>query len=838
VASLRSQQWRSGADILKLPLYGDETVGTRPAYWCHWMTVVVPKIVRSTTSLLVVSGRSYSGDNPPAVSNIDSGDPYLSNLTKLSTATGTVVTLLEAVPNEPITFVDDPDNSRSEDAIIAYTYNKFVTTEPNNANTTWPLLLPMVKSAFRGMDAVQSICAGLAPSVSVEDFVVAGASKRGWTTWLTGAGDAFLSADKRRVKAIAPMVIDVLNMGLQMAHQKMVYASSYGLQPDEDLLGQPPYIWKGYSSAVAEYEEYDIFDGFNSLAGQALLDIVDPYRYRHRLTMPKLILNSTGDEFFLPDSSQFYLSKMYGDNHLHYIPNSHHELDQFDPYFPSNSLGRTEAVGGVLTFYNAMLTDAELPQIDWTVEADGSIRVTTDLAPSEVSMWQATNEYARDFRLNPSIGITSPTWYKTEISAVDNGVYLARPEDPITQWTGFFVQLKYRSPLPDYPYIFTTQVQVLPDTYFLPELYSYTGEATSVGGVPVVILNGTPTKMGWQYGYLKRAEIQSFLPSFIATAASAANQNVVQYSATLDAVWAKIKPYVDTRITEEMEGIASSLAADSNEDETYWLNVVRRANIIPILQSYSCSSVAVWGDATASSSTTEKDRQGHLLQTRDLDWPLDMGLQAHPCIAVYVPTDGQPHVNVSFLGMIGVQTGFNLAGISLADISETALTPYDLRGEPFFSFFRAILYDAKNLDSALSIIESARRIKNNVYVVGDGRWQRAAAKVTADSSQTYPDDYVVSYNDDENYPDVVVHDQGRGAWPFIVARFGKLTASDMMDLAKNIAKPGSNLLNVVYDPTSLELWFSYAYGQTDARDRDYIYLNLNDTDWLRQGSAK
>src|SRR5258705_3204885 len=98
------------------------------------------------------------------------------------------------VPNQPLY------NGKSEDALIAYTLDQYLKT----GDETWPLLFPMAKSAIRGMDAVQAP-AEKEFNQRIEKFVVAGASKRGWTTWLTGAVDP-------RVKAIEPIVIAMLNM--------------------------------------------------------------------------------------------------------------------------------------------------------------------------------------------------------------------------------------------------------------------------------------------------------------------------------------------------------------------------------------------------------------------------------------------------------------------------------------------------------------------------------------------------------------------------------------------------------------------------------------------------
>src|SRR5205085_8203291 len=114
---------------------------------------------------------------------------------QLATATHTVVADLGMVPNQPLTFNGD-GKPRSEDDLIAYCQIKFMDT----GDPTWLPRLPMVKSAVRAMDAVTEFLASeRGGKTAVKKFVVAGGSKRGWTTWLTGAAD-------RRVTAIIPVV--------------------------------------------------------------------------------------------------------------------------------------------------------------------------------------------------------------------------------------------------------------------------------------------------------------------------------------------------------------------------------------------------------------------------------------------------------------------------------------------------------------------------------------------------------------------------------------------------------------------------------------------------------
>ena len=115
--------------------------------------------------------------------------------------------------------------------------------------------------------------------------------------------------------------------------------------------------------------------------------IVDPISYRDRLTMPKFVVNASGDQFFCPDSSQFYFADLKGEKLLRYVPNADHSLRDSD------------AVESITAFYQTILLDKPRPRYSWSFQPDGSIRVVTEDPAVAVNMWQATNPDARDFRL-------------------------------------------------------------------------------------------------------------------------------------------------------------------------------------------------------------------------------------------------------------------------------------------------------------------------------------------------------------------------------------------------------------------------------------------------------
>jgi PhoPQ-activated pathogenicity-related protein len=393
IVDLKSQTWRTEKDV------------NRPL-WQHWLIVVKPDRPADSTGFLFIGGGANGGEPPQGAE---------ARTLQIARATNTVVAELRMVPNQPLIFHNDR-KPRKEDDLLAYTWDQFLKT----GDETWLGRLPMVKSAVRAMDCVQELLGSeQGGKVTIDKFVVAGGSKRGWTTWCTAAVD-------RRVTAIIPLVIDVLNLGPSMRH----HAAAYGF----------------YTQAVGNYHEHKIMERDNDPRMKELRAIEDPYSYRDRLTMPKYIVNAAGDQFFCPDSSQFYFNDLKGEKHLRYVPNTDH------------SLRDTDAMQGVVAFYQMVLAGKERPKYAWTFEDDGSIRVKASTAPKAVRLWQANNPRARDFRLLT----ISQAYTSRPLSDQGDGVYIGKIAPPAEGWTAYFVELTFDVGGPSL-FKVTTGVRVLPD---------------------------------------------------------------------------------------------------------------------------------------------------------------------------------------------------------------------------------------------------------------------------------------------------------------------------------------------------------------------------------------
>ena len=407
VLEMTSQQWRTPEEV-------DQPL------WTHWVTIMVPAEIKHTSALMYIGGGKNGGEAPRGAHAM---------LRKVARATSAIACMIEMIPNQPLKFADS-EHKRMEDSIIAYTWDKFVRT----GDEEWPLRLPMTKAVVRAMDAVQEFCASEAGGKqAVDSFMVAGGSKRGWTTWTTAAVDD-------RVIAIAPIVIDILNLLPSFAHHYSVYGR--------------------WAPAVNNYVHIGIMDWLYSKEFDALLEIVEPYSYLDRLTMPKLLINACGDQFFLPDSAQFYYKDLQGPYWFRYVPNSGHGVGG-------------NAVDTLIAFFRSVLEDQPMPEYNWSWPDNNTVRVMTKASPKSVKLWQATNPDARDFRIDK----VGKAYTATDIEAAEEGVYIGKVVEPEKGWTAYMLELTFPGPGEE-DLILTTPVRVTPDV----KAFTYEKPASYQGG--------------------------------------------------------------------------------------------------------------------------------------------------------------------------------------------------------------------------------------------------------------------------------------------------------------------------------------------------------------------
>lgn len=299
-----------------------------------------------------------------------------------------------------------------EDDLIAYTFRRYL----EEGDPEWPLLFPMARAAVAAMEAIRALAPDFIGEGKVK-FVLAGGSKRGWTTYLAAVAEPGL------VAGIIPMVFDVLNIQVQIAHQRR--------------------FWGDLSHKLAPYVDRGIWDNSGDPRLVELLWMVDPYTYRYRLTMPKLIMLGTNDAYWPVTALHLYLEGLPEPKRVLYIPNAGHFL-----------LGSDWAIEGLVSFARAVALGIEIPEVSSKLEVlpEGvALSVAVSAPPTEAELWVAESD-KRDFR--------DVTWTGKPLAQVDPGVFRAEILRPEGGWIAFVAAFSFRTAAGNLR--FTTPVWVYP----------------------------------------------------------------------------------------------------------------------------------------------------------------------------------------------------------------------------------------------------------------------------------------------------------------------------------------------------------------------------------------
>jgi len=312
----------------------------RNILWKHHVILLIPnKRVNEKLCFLFVGSSSDGRKELDLVSEI-------ANNSHIAAA------VVSSIPNQPLF------DGLKENALLAFTFKKFI----ESGDESWPILFPMVKAVERSMDVISSKSENSLKK-KIDSFIVSGGSKRGWTTWLVAAVD-------KRVKAIAPMVFDMLNMRkhIELAEK------SYGKQ----------------SEKIKDFTDLGLVERIDEPLTSVLRRWIDPFEYRNELSLPKLILLGTNDPYWVVDAQSLYFSELSGPKLLYQVPNGDHHISS------SPELRKV-----LSTWIGIIANGGVLPEVKWRSEKGpkGELQIHLESKQDIVSgkVWKATSE-RRDFR--------------------------------------------------------------------------------------------------------------------------------------------------------------------------------------------------------------------------------------------------------------------------------------------------------------------------------------------------------------------------------------------------------------------------------------------------------
>jgi PhoPQ-activated pathogenicity-related protein len=377
---LVSSQRIPGGTEHRLALTSQEWQGIT---WKHNLQIFEPARLENKSQVLLLINSGSIGEQPTAIST------RIGSMVARSIRARVVI--LSQVPNQPLL------GNRVEDDLISETWLRYLSSKDSN----WPLLFPMTKSAVKSMDAVSEFVKQQSGD-AIDGFVLTGASKRGWTTWLAPAVDD-------RILAIAPIVIDVLNFTPQM--QKQLDS------------------WGEFSEQIQEYTSKGLVKLENETDLEVRLRVMmDPHTYLDRITIPKLIVIATNDRYWVIDSLNVYWDDLQGSKHVVYIPNADHSLGK----------GVLLALKTISAFFQQVTQEASLPEFQWQHLDEGDnyrLTVTAPDKPRMVRLWSAHSANL-DFR--------EARWSFRPVRGRD-GVYSIEIPRPDSGHVAFYGELVYRN---------------------------------------------------------------------------------------------------------------------------------------------------------------------------------------------------------------------------------------------------------------------------------------------------------------------------------------------------------------------------------------------------------
>jgi isopenicillin-N N-acyltransferase like protein len=234
--------------------------------------------------------------------------------------------------------------------------------------------------------------------------------------------------------------------------------------------------------------------------------------------------------------------------------------------------------------------------------------------------------------------------------------------------------------------------------------------------IPIIHLRGDAATLGKTHGAQLGETIRTLSQGYFSHAFDLTQEKGRGQFQQALLVAAAFEPFLRPEHREEIHALAASCGLAPAE--------VMLGQCFPDLNAGgACSTITL----PASASTDGIARFG-----RNLDYTTFGILERHSVLLVFHPQDRYAFVSVSAPGLVGVLSGMNEHGLSLAVME----VPRPFRmpdAMPFMLLYRSVLENCKTVDDALELLRQTPRQSGNNLMLMDASGDRAVAELTPTS---------------------------------------------------------------------------------------------------------
>jgi hypothetical protein len=228
----------------------------------------------------------------------------------------------------------------------------------------------------------------------------------------------------------------------------------------------------------------------------------------------------------------------------------------------------------------------------------------------------------------------------------------------------------------------------------------------------LVIVQGPPFEMGYQFGILTGRDFEELLFDYISEVFKGLPYELVKPLLLLSAK--TMEPFIPKEYIEEMKGLAlgfKEIGSGLTYDDV--LIVHTHVDTVSGLSSIiACDSVAAWGNATVD---------GKLIHGHNCDWAAGSVLSKGGISLLKIPDNGYPYMISTWKGVIGGFNGMNAKGISIGQMSEFSKDGIPFFGDPIMWLYPEVLQYSSSIDDAIDIVSSRERTYGSNLLVTDGK---------------------------------------------------------------------------------------------------------------------